>query len=505
MARLSLSYRCSGCGTPAPKWVGRCPSCDEWNTLVEEVEEVPRRGTPVAPGSGPGPVVLADVDPDAAAVRSTGIGELDRVLGGGLVPGSATLVGGEPGVGKSTLLLQALIALAADGATCLLVSAEESAAQVRARAGRLPRLPPGLLLLSETALPHILSAIESVAPDVCVVDSIQTIWDPEVGSSPGSVTQVKECAQALVRSAKERSMACLLVGHVTKDGALAGPRLLEHVVDTVLSFEGDRHHALRLLRAVKHRFGPTDELGLFEMTDTGMVGVPDASAMLLGDRRPSVAGSVVVPALVGRRPLLVEVQALVTGSFLTSARRSAQGLDSGRLSVLVAVMDQRLGLSLVTKDVYVSAVGGVRVVEPAADLAVALAILSAQSGKALPRELVVCGEIGLGGELRQVQQTPRRLAEAARLGFTKALVPASTGPGPDGMEMRRVSTLTGAALALGLSTATRPWTAGRETSSPAITPIERHTRADGSQTRNLDVLLSSSDRKRPGRRGRPFR
>jgi DNA repair protein RadA/Sms len=352
-----------------------------------------------------------------------------------------TLVGGEPGIGKSTLLLQALGALAATGARGLLVSAEESKQQVRLRAERLGTLDPRILLLSETSLPDIVAAVEATSPDYLVIDSIQTVFDPELGSAPGSVAQVRECAHQLVQLAKQRAMATVLVGHVTKEGALAGPRVLEHVVDTVLSFEGDRHHALRMLRAAKHRFGSTEELGLFEMTEQGLDGVPDPSGLFLGDRTTNVPGSVVVPAMEGHRPLLVEVQALIAPTSLPMPRRSAQGLDQGRLSLLLAVLERRVGLTFSGADVYVSAVGGVRINEPGADLAVALALASAMTGTALPPKLVACGEIGLGGELRQVGHTSRRLGEAARLGFDEAIVPGSAPDAPAGLRLHRVTSL----------------------------------------------------------------
>jgi DNA repair protein RadA/Sms len=297
-------------------------------------------------------------------------------------------------------------------------------------------------------LPNIVAALDAVRPDLVVVDSIQTVVDPDLGSAPGSVVQVRDCAHRLVQEARRRQMAVLLVGHVTKDGTLAGPRVLEHVVDTVLSFEGDRHHALRLLRAVKHRFGPTHELGVFEMTGGGLVGVADPSGMLLADRRCGVPGSVVVPAIEGQRPLLVEIQALVTSSPL--GRRSAQGVDPGRLSMLLAVLSERAGIPFGTSDVYVSAVGGVRLDEPGTDLATCLALASAQTGTAVAPTLVACGEVGLGGELRQVGQTPRRLAEAARLGFTHAIVPASAPNGVSGIEIRRVGSLAEAVALAGL-------------------------------------------------------
>jgi DNA repair protein RadA/Sms len=422
--------------------------------LVEEVDEVRAVAPPVSAADRPVP--LAAVDLREWAPVSTGLSELDRVLGGGLVRGSVTLVGGEPGIGKSTLLLQALSSLAARGVRCLLVTAEESKQQVKLRADRLGVQGEGLWLVAETSLPAVMAAVDDVQPDVIVVDSIQTVFDPDLGSAPGSVAQVRECAHHLVRLAKERDLTTVLVGHVTKEGTLAGPRVLEHVVDTVLSFEGERHHALRLLRAVKHRFGPTGELGLFEMTDDGLRPVPDPSGLFLGDRRAGVPGSVVVSALEGHRPLLVEIQALVAPSGLAMPRRSAQGLDNGRVSLLIAVLDRRVGLSLAGADVFVSAVGGARVAEPAADLAVSLALASALTGTALPANVVACGEVGLGGEVRQVGQTARRLAEAGRLGFRTAVVPASAPDVPAGMEAIRVRSLAEAVARLDLAPGIAP-------------------------------------------------
>ena len=390
------------------------------------------------------------IDPIGAQRRPTGVPELDRVLDGGLVPGSVTLLVGEPGMGKSTLMLQALGRMAADGARCLLVSAEESCEQVRMRADRLGVLEPSLLVVSDTSLHNVLAQVDAVAPDVLAIDSIQTVHDPDLPGSPGSVTQVRECAQRLVRLAKERGISVVLVGHVTKDGQLAGPRALEHVVDTVLQFEGDRHHALRMLRALKHRFGSTHELGLFEMGEVGLIDVPDPSALFLTDRRAGLPGSIVAPVLEGARPLLVEVQALVNSSTAPMPRRSAQGLESSRLAMLLAVLDARAGVSVADVDVYASVAGGVRVIEAGADLAVAIAVASARIGVAVPDDLVAIGEIGLGGELRQAGQTPRRLAEAARLGFRRAIVPASSA-GVEGIELIRVGSVVEALAAVGLS------------------------------------------------------
>ena len=440
MSKAKTLYRCAACAGATPRWLGRCPSCEAWNTLVEErVAPAATTAAGVAPTSRATPI--ADVDVGAYAARSTGVGELDRVLGGGLVPGSVTLLGGEPGIGKSTLLLQALAAMATTGARCLLVTGEESAQQVRSRADRLEAVRRDLWLVSETSLPDVVAHIDELQPDVVVVDSIQTMHDPELGSAPGSVGQVRECAHRLVREAKDRGTTVVLVGHVTKEGGLAGPRVLEHVVDTVLSFEGDRHHAIRLLRAVKHRFGGTQELGLFEMTEAGLAGVPDAGGLFLTDRRPGVPGSVVAPVMEGNRPLLVEIQGLVGKTPLPHPRRSAQGLDANRLAIILAVLERHLHLQLGPLDVYASAVGGVKVTEPGADLAVALALASAHAQRPLPGNLVACGEVGLGGELRQVAQTQRRLAEAVRLGFTEAVVPWSAPDAPEGLTVHRVATL----------------------------------------------------------------
>lgn len=363
MAKTRTIHRCQACAAAHPKWSGQCSACGGWNTLVEEVER-PKTGASAGAGGYTGPaaraVPLNSIDGNAARARTTGISELDRVLGGGLVSGSVTLLGGEPGIGKSTLTLQLLGALAAGGRRGLLVSAEESPQQVQLRAGRLGAQRDGVWIVAETALPAILAAVADVQPDLLVVDSIQTVFDPEFDSSPGSVSQVRECAHALVLAAKATGVATVLVGHVTKEGALAGPRVLEHVVDTVLSFEGDRHHALRLLRASKHRFGPTGELGLFEMRDEGLVALVDPAALLLGDRRPELAGSCVVPVTEGRRTLLVEVQALVAETKAPMPRRSAQGVDGGRLAMLLAVLERSAKIKLGDKDVYASAVGASR-------------------------------------------------------------------------------------------------------------------------------------------------
>jgi DNA repair protein RadA/Sms len=397
-------------------------------------------GPAVAHGPRTAPIRIADVDPLAARPRRSGLAELDRVLGGGLVAGSVTLLGGEPGIGKSTLLMQLL---AAWPATSLYVTGEESAQQVRQRAERLGVDATDLWLHAETDLDAVVEAIVATEPELVVIDSIQTMTDPSVGSAPGSVVQVKACAQRLVTEAKARGIAVILVGHVTKEGSLAGPRVLEHMVDTVLSFEGDRHHHLRLLRASKHRFGATGDLGMFEMTGAGMRGVPDASGLLLADRRPGIAGSVAVATLDGHRPLLVEVQALTNPLNQPNVppRRSAQGLDAGRLSLLLAVLEQRAGFSAAAIEVYASAVGGVRLAEPGADLGICMAVASALVDTPVPPDLVVFGEVGLAGELRMAAHAARRLAEAARHGFSHAVVPASCTLDVPGLSVLRASTL----------------------------------------------------------------
>jgi DNA repair protein RadA/Sms len=433
--RHKTVYRCSECGADAPKWLGWCPACEASGSLVEEV--LLPAGTSIAPSV---PIPIAEAMGDATEPVPTGDLELDRVLGGGLVPGSVTVVGGEPGVGKSTLLLQALASVAR-GATCLYVTAEESARQVALRAERLGVTAPSLWLVAETSLPRIVAHLDALAPAVVVVDSIQTVFDPDLGTAPGTVGQVRGCAQRLVGEAKARGVSVVLVGHVTKDGSLAGPRVLEHLVDTVLAFEGDRHHALRMLRAVKHRFGSTHELGLFEMGEAGLVGVPDPSALFLADRQPGVPGSVVAPVLDGWRPLLVEVQALVVPSTAPAPRRTAQGLDGGRLAQVLAVLERHAGLDVGRAEVHVAVTGGVRVGEPGADLAVALAVASSATGRPLPADLVTCGEVGLGGELRQVQRTERRLSEASRLGFRRALVPRSAPDAPAGLRLDRATSI----------------------------------------------------------------
>lgn len=453
MARLRTVYICSDCGAQHPKWNGQCTACNAWNTLVEDVigTDAPTVSKTVAVSrsltTATDPLPIGNVAHTSAAARSTGIGEFDRVLDGGLVPGSVTLVSGEPGIGKSTLLLQIV---GAWSGTALYVSAEESAQQVRLRADRIGVQGDNIFLISAMSIGDIVSSIEKVSPTLVIVDSVQTIADETVESAPGSVTQVRECAFRLVQEAKARNVAIILVGHVTKDGNIAGPRLLEHVVDTVVSFEGDRLHALRMVRAVKHRFGTTNELGLFEMTDQGLVGVPDASNMLLADRQQGVAGSVVVPTIDGQRPLLVEVQALTTKVQTgITPRRSAQGVEASRLAMLLAVLERRANIPFGSLEVYASVVGGVRLNDPGSDLALCLALASAALDAPVHSDLVALGEVGLGGEIRHVTHLERRIVEAERMGFRHVLIPANS-KAPD---MQRAKIIRAATIADAISLA----------------------------------------------------
>ncbi|MHB1777693.1 MAG: DNA repair protein RadA [Acidimicrobiales bacterium] len=446
----AVVHRCRSCGTTAQRWMGRCAGCGEWNSL--EVRALPRAGAGglgagrADGGAAEGPRRLADVDPDGAQPVTTGLVELDRVLGGGLVPGSATLLFGEPGTGKSTLLLQVLAAAAA-GDAALLVSAEESAAQVRARAARLGPLPDRLLVHATTDLDEAEEAVTATGARLVVVDSVHTLADRELPAPPGSLAQVRSSADRLARLARRTSAAVVLVGHVTKEGGPAGPRALEHLVDTVVCLEGDRYHRLRLLRALKHRFGPTGEVGMLEMSSGGLQAVPDPGALVLGDRLGDVPGSAVAPLLEGSRPVLVELQVLACSGGGGAGRRSVQGLDPRRVAAVAAVLECRAGVGVGGLELFVSAVGGLRVGEPAADLPLALALASAVAGHPLPGGLVAFGEVGLAGELRQVPGADRRLAEAARLGFVRAVVPARTPPGPRGMDVVAVGSLAEAVAA----------------------------------------------------------
>ncbi len=425
MAKSSSRYVCQECGAAYPRWAGKCEACGAWNAIVEEASA---ESVPKGLGGGKGGRRIDFVGLDGGSEPPprllTGIAELDRVCGGGLVPGSALLVGGDPGIGKSTLLLQAVAALSGQAA-CVYISGEEAVDQVRLRARRLGLVSAPVQLASATALRDIVASLDQAKPPaVVVIDSIQTMYLDALDSAPGTVAQVRACASELIRLAKRRGFALFLVGHVTKEGQIAGPRVLEHMVDTVLYFEGERGHQFRILRAVKNRFGATDEIGVFEMTDGGLSGVANPSALFLAERRGNVSGSCVFAGIEGTRPMLVEIQALVAPSALATPRRAVIGWDSGRLAMVMAVLDARCGLALAGNDVYLNVAGGLRVGEPAADLAVAAALLSSAGDVPVDADMVVFGEIGLSGEIRAVSQTDGRLKEAAKLGFAQALVPA---------------------------------------------------------------------------------
>ncbi|MFC5427761.1 DNA repair protein RadA [Paraburkholderia denitrificans] len=432
MAKVKTLYTCSECGGQVPKWQGQCPACGAWNTLVEGVAE-PAGNHRYQSLAKSAPVRrLADIEASDVPRFTTGVGEFDRVLGGGLVAGGVVLIGGDPGIGKSTLLLQSLAQIAAER-RALYVSGEESAAQIALRAQRLALLDPGskaseLQLLAEIQLEKIQATIEAEKPDVAVIDSIQTIYSEALTSAPGSVAQVRECAAQLTRIAKQSGTAIIMVGHVTKEGNLAGPRVLEHIVDTVLYFEGDTHSSFRLVRAFKNRFGAVNELGVFAMTERGLRGVANPSALFLSQHEQSVPGSCVLVTQEGSRPLLVEVQALVDTAQVPNPRRLAVGLEQNRLALLLAVLHRHAGIACFDQDVFLNAVGGVKITEPAADLAVLLAIHSSMRNKALPKGLIVFGEVGLAGEIRPSPRGQERLKEAAKLGFSCALIPRANAP-----------------------------------------------------------------------------
>ena len=425
--RTRTVYACTECGAQAPKWQGQCPGCGAWNTLVESLAgAAPTRFESVA-GARSTITRLASVEARATQRIATGLEEFDRVLGGGLVPGGVILLGGDPGIGKSTLLLQAGAALGAAHRT-LYVTGEESAEQIALRAQRLALVNAPIELLAEVQLESIIAAIGATAPEIVVIDSIQTIYTEALASAPGSVAQVRECAAQLTRMAKQRGIVVLFVGHVTKEGAIAGPRVLEHIVDTVLYFEGDTHSSFRLVRAIKNRFGAANELGVFAMTERGLKGVANPSALFLSQHAEGVPGSAIVATLEGSRPLLVEVQALVDPVQGAAARRLAVGLDPQRLALLLAVLHRHGGVDTAGFDVFVNAVGGVRILEPAADLAVMLSVCSSIKNKALPTKALIFGEVGLAGEIRPVQRGQERLREAAKLGFRTALIPSMNKP-----------------------------------------------------------------------------
>ncbi|HMN83809.1 MAG TPA: DNA repair protein RadA [Burkholderiaceae bacterium] len=434
MARARTQYVCSECGGSTPKWQGQCPHCSAWNTLVETPAEPAggHRYQSLAPASAV--ITLDAVPPEDISRLATGSDEFDRVLGGGLVEGSVVLIGGDPGIGKSTLLLQALAHLAAQR-PALYVSGEESIGQVALRARRLGLDTSRLQVLAEIQLERIVATLEAQRPTVAVIDSIQTLYSEALNSAPGSVAQVRECAARLTRLSKQTGVAIVMIGHVTKEGTLAGPRVLEHIVDAVLYFEGDPHSSFRLVRAFKNRFGAVNELGVFAMTDRGLRGVSNPSALFLSHHEKAVAGSCVLITQEGSRPLLVEVQALVDTANAPTARRLSVGLEQNRLAMLLAVLHRHAGIACFDQDLFINAVGGVRIAEPAADLAVMLAIVSSLKNKPLPRGLAVFGELGLAGEVRPAPRGQERLREAAKLGFSKVLMPKANAPkrSPEGV------------------------------------------------------------------------
>jgi DNA repair protein RadA/Sms len=445
MAKPRTDFVCQSCGSRSQRWLGRCPDCQEWNTLVEErpVPEAPagRRVALGQPASAPRPIT--DLETAGERRSSSGIGELDRVLGGGIVPGAVVLIGGDPGIGKSTLVLQALAHVARNG-TALYVSGEESPQQIKMRGNRLGVLESNLLVLAETSLEAIIEHTRQIQPLVLVIDSIQTMYTEQLGSAPGSIGQVRESAAQLVQFAKARQFACFLVGHVTKDGAFAGPRVLEHMVDTVLYFEGDRGHSFRILRAVKNRFGSTNEIGVFEMKEQGLQPVANPSALFLAERPVDVPGSVVIASLEGTRPILVELQALVSPTALGTPRRTTLGLDHNRVALLVAILEKKMGLHLAGHDIFLNVAGGVRLDEPAADLGAIVAVASSFLDRPIDPHTLLVGEVGLAGEVRAVGQVETRVREGAKLGFRRCILPESSRrqlPGIEGVELCAVRSL----------------------------------------------------------------
>ncbi|NGX61315.1 MAG: DNA repair protein RadA [Chlamydiae bacterium] len=423
-SKEKIVWCCAECGHSQKKWVGQCPQCQNWNTLHEEVDlQAISSRFSVAPSTPAKPIPIDEVEADETSRLSTNIGELDRLLGGGIVRGSLILVGGDPGIGKSTLLLQASCSLARQGLIVLYVCGEESVMQTSLRAKRIGVSSENLFLFSETHLGAIKAQIEKLSPDILIVDSIQILYKPEIPSAPGSVSQVRETAAELMHLSKRRNLSTFLIGHVTKSGEIAGPRVLEHLVDTVLYFEGDRQHNYRLMRVVKNRFGSTDEIAVFQMGKGGLAEIPNPSEIFLEERMRGSAGSVIIPTVEGSRPILIEVQALVTDTAFTTPSRRSAGLDSNRLALLLAVLEKRVGYQLHSRDVFVSVAGGFKITEPAIDLGVILAVASSLTNRLVDPDTVVIGEVGLAGEVRTVPRIEERLKEAAHMGFSKALVP----------------------------------------------------------------------------------
>ena len=454
-------YRCTECGWSSAKWAGRCGECQAWGT-VEEVGAA--KGATQAKRSSTPAIPITSIDVTQAQAASTGIGEFDRALGGGFVPGAVLLLAGEPGVGKSTLLLTVAAEWAKQGNKVLYVTGEESAAQVRLRAERINALSDSLYLVAETDLGLALGHVEETQPTLLIVDSVQTIQSSDIDGVSGGVTQVKEVAAALIATAKSHNMTTVLVGHVTKDGSVAGPRALEHLVDVVLQFEGDRHGPLRLVRAVKNRYGPADEIGCFELSEDGIHGLPDPSGLFLGDRTTPAAGTCVTITVEGKRPLVAEVQALIAPTSSPQPRRVTSGLDSSRTAMMLGILERRANLKLSTSDCFVATVGGMRLMEPATDLATALAIVSSVKDVPLPSSLVAIGEIGLAGDIRRVTGLEKRLGEASRLGFTHAIIPTGTKVNVPGITTHPVANISEAIKAIG--------EVARESTDAARTPAD---------------------------------
>ncbi len=443
MSKTKTVFVCQSCGSQSPRWVGKCPNCESWNSYVEEhafVRPEPKNTrAQMAAAVSSEVVALNEIEIADEKRFLTGIAEFDRVLGGGIVPGSVTLIGGDPGIGKSTIVLQSACALAEAGLKVLYVSGEESVKQAKMRADRVAKSAnANFLIVSEIDVAAITAHIHTLAPQVVIIDSIQVVYLPEITSSPGSVAQVRESAAVLTQLAKQRGIAMFLVGHVTKEGMLAGPRVLEHMVDTVLYFEGERYSSYRVLRANKNRFGSTNEIGVFEMTSTGLQEILNPSEIFLSERPQDSAGSVVVPILEGTRPFLVEIQGLVSRSAFGMVRQKAQGFDANRLALLVAVLEKRLGLNLGDKDIFLNVVGGVRVMDPAGDLGVALAVASALLDKPVPHDVVIIGEVGLSSEVRSVSQIATRINEAEKLGFTRCIMPKNNLKGKSDLKPKHI-------------------------------------------------------------------
>jgi DNA repair protein RadA/Sms len=426
MAKVKVEYACTACGFSSPKWLGKCPDCGQWGSIVEEVAAGETKYRVALDGvAASKPVPLDKVTESASERSASGIAEFDRVMGGGLVPASATLIAGDPGIGKSTLLLQAAQGLARDGRKVLYVSGEESEAQIKMRASRLGVAGEGIFLLSETSTERMIESVSALSPAAVIVDSIQTMFTSDLPGAPGSVGQVRECAGRLVFFGKKTGVSVILVGHVTKEGAIAGPRVLEHLVDTVLYFEGEKGHPYRILKAVKNRFGSTNEIGVFEMRVEGLSEVADPSGLFLSERSGETSGTIVFPAVEGTRPLLVEVQALVSQSFLAIPRRTTLGADTNRVILLCAILEKKTGLPLYNQDVFVNVAGGIRLDETAADLPLLCAVAGSFRDQVIPEKTAAFGEVGLGGEVRAVPMAESRLNEAAKMGFTRVLLPAS--------------------------------------------------------------------------------